>query len=98
MAIRVRKLLRAMPAFEAPQSVVDAAEREIRSGASNVVALPARRALRVVRTAAVVAAALIVIVAGAWLIGKQRAVREEQVSEADVRRAGAEVALAFGYV
>jgi anti-sigma factor RsiW len=97
-AIRVRKLLRAMPAFEAPARVLEAAEREIRAEASNVVVLPARRAARMLRAAAVVAAALVVIVAGAWFVGHQRAAHEREASEAEVRRASAELALAFGYV
>jgi putative zinc finger protein len=98
MAIRVRKMLRTLPSFEAPARVVDAAEREIRAGAYNVVALPSRRMLRLARTAALAAAAVILLVAGAWLIGRQRAVHEQQASDAEVRRATAELALAFGYV
>ena len=98
MAIRVRKLLRTMPAFEAPARVVDAAEREIHTGAANVTALPARRAVRLVRSAAVMAAVLIVIIAGAWLVERQRAAREQKATEADVRRATAQLALAFDYV
>jgi len=97
MAIRVRKLLRTMPAFEVPARVVEAAERQIRSGAT-VVALPPRRAARLLRTAAVLAAVLIVVVAGAWLVERQREAREQAAAEADVRRAGAQLALAFSYV
>ena len=97
MAIRVRKLLRTMPAFEVPARVVEAAEREIRSGAAHVVALPARRA-RVLRTAAVMAAVLVVVLAGAWLVERQREAREQAATQADVRRAGAQLALAFAYV
>jgi anti-sigma factor RsiW len=98
MAVRVRDTLRGMPAFETPARVVDAAERETRAGASNVVSWPARPGVRRLRTAAVLAAALIVIVAGARLLDRQLTAHERQVSEADVRRASAELALAFGYV
>jgi anti-sigma factor RsiW len=98
MAIRVRKTLRSMPAFEAPARVVDAAERQLSGAASNVVALSPRRAGRMLQSAAVIAAALIVIALGTWLVERQRAAHEQQASEADVRRASAELALAFNYV
>jgi anti-sigma factor (TIGR02949 family) len=95
MAIRVRKLLRSMPAFAAPPSVIDAAEREMQAGASNVVALPARRARRTLRTVALVAAALIIVIVGVWMVEKRR---QQSPSEADVRKASAQLALAFDYV
>jgi anti-sigma factor RsiW len=92
MAIRVRRMLRTLPAFEAPAHVVDAAEQ--RALASNVVPLRARRA-RVFRLGAAVAAAA-VIVASMWFGVERRAAHD--VSDAEVRRAAAEVALAFRYV
>ena len=98
MAIRVRKLLRSMPAFEAPAHVVGAAEKQIQAGASNVVALPARRASRTLRSAALVAAARILVVAGAFVIQTQRAARERAATDAEVRRASAQLAMAFNYV
>jgi len=98
MAIRVRRMLRTLPAFEAPAHVIDAAERAIGSNATNVVALPGRRGVRTFRTAALVAAAVTLIGAGAWIGAREYRVRQEEASRAEVQKATAELALAFGYV
>ena len=97
MAIRVRRMLHAMPAFEAPAHVVDAAEREALAAAANVVPLRARR-VRARRIAVAAAAAAVVIASTLWFGERRRAAHELQLSDADVRRATAELELAFAYV
>ncbi len=93
--IRVRRELRSLPSFDAPAHVINAAEREANTSASNVIPiLPYRRKRVAVRIAAALAAAA-VVVAGAVVWEHSR---EPQYSEADVRRATAEIAMAFGYV
>jgi hypothetical protein len=70
---------------------VDAAEREIRTGLPTGVFAGAPRGCC---TAAVVAAALIVIIAGTWLVERRRAARNDRHPQ-PVRRATAELAMAF---
>lgn len=95
LAIRVRRELRAMPSFKAPAHVINAAEREANGIATNVIPIPAPRRPRVaVRVGAALAAAAVVVVGAiVWQHSRQ-----PQYSEAEVRRATAEIALAFGYV
>jgi hypothetical protein len=99
VARHIRDELRALGPLEAPRGVVEAAARG--AGAtdrSNVVPLRSRRAGRSLRIAAAVAAAVTLIGATVWLGLRAHAPREPEMSEADVRRATAEVELAFGYV
>ncbi len=93
LAIRVRRELRSLPAFKAPAHVLNAAERE--ANITNVIPISTRtRSRKLIRVAAaVVAAAVVVVSAMAWQHS-----REPKYSEADVRRAHAEMAMAFSYV
>ena len=95
LAIRVRRELRALPSFNAPAHVVNAAERESVATPDNVVPITTRRRTRtVVRVAAALAAAAVVVTGTVvWQHS-----RGPQYSEADVRRATAEMAMAFNYV
>jgi anti-sigma factor RsiW len=97
-ARRIRDELRALPALAAPAHVIDAAEHAARAGASRVIPIPGRRNTRRVRTALLVAATVAVVGAGAWFATHKQAAHEQQISDADVRHASAELALAFGYV
>jgi len=95
LAIRVRRELRSLPSFQAPAHLTDAAEREGLASPTNVIPIATRRRTRaVVRIAAAVTAAAVIVVG---TIVWQHA-REPQYSEADVRRATAEMAMAFSYV
>ena len=95
LAIRVRRELRALPSFKAPAHVVNAAERESVATPDNVLPITTRRRTRtVVRVAAALAAAA-VVVAGTLVWQHSRG---PQYSETDVRRATAEMAMAFSYV
>jgi anti-sigma factor (TIGR02949 family) len=99
MAGRIRDELHAFPALDAPAGLVEAAERA--AAAANharVVPLRRRRVTEPVRRTAIIAAAVTLIGVAVWVGVRDRATREPQASEADVRRATAEVALAFGYV
>lgn len=93
LAIRVRRELRSLSSHPAPAHVIDAAALE--ASTTNVVPIPTQRRTRnVVRIAAALAAAAVVMIgAVVW----QHA-REPRYTEDDVRRATAEMALAFGYV
>src|SRR5262245_51926138 len=95
LAIRVRRELRSLPSFKAPAHVINAAEREADAPVSNVIPIRQRtRRQTVVRAGAVVAAAAVIAIAAmVWQHS-----REPQYSEADVRRATAEMAMAFSYV
>lgn len=95
LAIRVRRELRSLSSFKAPAHVINAAEREANVIATNVIPIPVHHRKRVaVRLAAALAAAAVVVIgAVVW----QHA-REPRYTEDDVRRATAEMALAFGYV
>jgi anti-sigma factor (TIGR02949 family) len=107
LAARVREGLRALPFFEAPAHVVEAAERAALGAGTapgaDVVVLPARR--RVLRGWPAAAAAVVVLVAaGLWLGGRGRGdgrgeeLARAGVTEAEVEAAGVEIAIAFGYV
>jgi anti-sigma factor RsiW len=95
LARRIRDELHALPVFGAPTRVLEAAARE--AAASKVVPLRARRVVRP-RTLAAVAATLALVSLAVWSSLNQRASRAPEISDAEVRRATAEVALAFGYV
>ena len=94
LAIRVRRELRALPSFKAPAHVINAAEREANAIATNVIPIPAHRRRMAERIGAALAAAAVVAV-GALVWEHSRA---PQYTEEDVRRATAEMALAFHYV
>jgi anti-sigma factor RsiW len=95
LARRIRDGLHALPVFGAPARVLETAAREAAS--SKVVPLRARRAVRP-RILAAVAAALALVSLAVWSSLNQRASRAPEISDAEIRRATAEVALAFGYV
>ena len=96
LAVRIRDELRGLPVFEAPARVIEAASRE--ATASNVVPLPSRPARRR-RVMAVVAAGIVAVAAlSVWFGVARRSPREPGYSDAEIRRASAEVALAFGYI
>lgn len=98
-AHRIRDELRALGPLEAPRGVVEAAARAAGTpNRANVVPLRSRRAGGSLRIAGAIAAAVTLIGAGVWLGLRAHAPREPGMSEADVRRATAEVELAFGYV
>ncbi|HET6463221.1 MAG TPA: zf-HC2 domain-containing protein [Candidatus Krumholzibacteria bacterium] len=95
LAIRVRRELLALPSFKPPTHVIDTAEREADAVATNVIPIATHRRRRVAArmAAALAAAAVVVVGAIVW-----QHTRQPQYSEADVRRATAEIAMAFGYV
>jgi anti-sigma factor RsiW len=93
LALRVRKGLRALPAFDAPARVIDAAAREL--DAPRIFALPAPRSRRWVVP---VAAALAVAAGAVWLLAERTAPVGPTYSAAEVRQARDEMELAFRYV
>lgn len=95
LARRVREELRTLPVFPAPARAIAAAERRIH--ASKVVRLPVRGPNRRMR-AVLVAAAAVVVAASVWLGTRSRTPSTPQYSEAEIRQATGELALAFGYV
>lgn len=95
-AIRLRRELRSLPVFPAPHYVVAAAEHAAATASSNVVALPVSRTRRRLALPLVAAAAAALVAAG-WFGIKERS-RSTGYSEAEIRRASEELALAFKYV
>ena len=94
-AVDIRDALRALPVLTVPRRVIDAAERDVRI--PHIVPMPARRAAH--RYVPAIAAALAVIVAGAWFVSSQRnSSPAPGYSDAEIRRASEEMALAFSYV
>jgi len=99
LASRIRDELRSLEPLQAPRGVVEAAAHAAGTTTrSNVVPLRRRRVGGSLRVAAAIAAAVTLIGATVWLGLRAHAPREPEMSEADVRRATAEVELAFGYV
>ena len=95
LARRVHAELRSLPVLSAPERTIAAAEREIAT--SNVVQLrvPARR--RRTRTL-LAAAAVVVAAASVWFAMHSRTAPPPGYSDAEIRQASEELALAFGYV
>jgi anti-sigma factor RsiW len=97
LAIRIRAEFRSLPAFAVPPRVVEQAARRIESASSNVIPLSAPRRRRRLVFSALAAAALAVAVAAAlWSDSARR--HDAGYSEAEIRRARASLALAFGLV
>jgi len=95
VARRVREELRALPVFTAPARTIAAAESRI--NASRVMRLPARRPNHRVR-AVLVAAVAVIVAASVWLGMRSRTPSTPEYSQAEIRQATGELALAFGYV
>ena len=96
LAIRIRRDLRARAVYEAPAHVIEHAAREIAATHSNVIPLRMPR-LRHRATRPLVAAATVAVVAAALWFGHQR-MQNPNYSDEEIRRAHAELAMAFGYV
>lgn len=96
LAIRIRRELRTLPVFDMPAHVLERAAQQVAAASSNVIPLRASRPRR--RVAPIVAAAAIaaIVAAAAWIGIERRAAAG--YSEAEIRRAHAEMSLAFGYV
>ena len=95
VAVDIRDALRALPVLTVPHHVIDAAERDVRI--PHIVPVPARRAAH--RYVPAIAAALAVVVAGAWFVSSQRhSSPATGFSDAEIRRASEDMALAFSYV
>jgi anti-sigma factor RsiW len=90
-AIRIRRELRSLPPLGAPERVVEAAAREVIE--SKIVPLTVARTRRNYALPALAAA--IALVAAVWFGIHER---RPEYSEAEIRRASAEMALAFRYV
>jgi anti-sigma factor (TIGR02949 family) len=95
LAIRIRRDLRARPVYAAPAHVIEQAAHEITPTASNVIPLRTRRLRR--RLALPLAAAAVAVVAAALWFGNAR-LNSQDYSDEEIRRAHAELAMAFGYV
>lgn len=94
LAIRIRRELRSLPVFDAPLDVIERSSREIATASPNVVPLRAARRRRLVLPA--LAAAIIAVAAALWFTNERR--QYDGYSVAEIERARAEMALAFGYV
>ena len=101
LAGRVLSELRSLPAFDAPEHVVEAAARAAVAPTprTNVIALPRPRA-GAHHAVPAVAAALVLAATLVWLAAHQRNLDRApaDITDAEVREATAELALAFGYV
>ena len=104
LAGRVLAELRSLPAFEAPECVVEAAARAANEIApdpgARVTALPRRRG-GVRRAIPAVAAALVLAATALWFVTRQhddRDLARAGITDAQVKEATAQLALAFGYV
>jgi anti-sigma factor RsiW len=100
LAGRVLSELRSLPAFDAPEHIVEAAARAgvvASAPRAKVIALP-RPHGRARHAVPAVAAALALAATVLWYAAHQRDLDRERVTDAEVREATAELALAFGYV